>query len=1233
MAYTAKTETGSTWAARMDNTTLRTWTASQLYDFSSILTNSYFNYGRYANGMDFSTIAGQSPTKTGDSGMFRKVGYDYEKDGTYWNAWKYTGLDPAAVETSSSYAGQNPKSDLPLRTSSTGTDPYPDATRNLTTQMKHMRAGMFSMLSSTQIAQISTPWAIPLSYWTGQWFTGTNAPTTLSFYKQTRMDFNLVQYLQMHVTGNDDVTYWAYSSPFYMEDVFNYTIGLTIGDKVNQLNSSSDPNNPLIGHRDTWYTYGWSSAAELWRSSNGNYTYGNSNNPWGTGWNPSIIGWDRFVHFGSLTGADDPAEFLSLLRDKNTFSTMVNDPNTGPLNRFESNSLDSSTGKIDPTKSVGGFASTFRTNIRTQDKVAITGIAAANWAYLGSWLDSSGNYLNIGDRKLASGGISASPWAYNFFQYFASTDGNIDDNADTAVIRFLTSQQISYIGTKAGTTSWVSSNSVYVKASGWAEVGVTFLGDLSAGQLSLVTNLETFSNEELAALAPWQVGGGFTGQDWSSLTGAQLNKFSTSTSDIAKNTFAYLPSAAYKGFSTSALQLLDADHVAQLPLKAFDVMDAGQLNALGSKLGAVASAGLAGHITNAKLNQLGNSFFSGLLNGDFLNALTITQLGQIPIASFGQLSNQAVAGLNATTLARLTDAQLGAISNQQYLANPSGLLLRSSTTGIDMAKLVGNPRVDWSRITYYFLNQLSQTDFNRLTPAIWKQIPTSVLGRLTLLQTQRLSETVLKALSDTQFGALRFVGQISTSLVKKVFTGARVSGLRPYSFWSYVTPAMFNALSTKAETINGVAYSNVVARIPVAAISQLPVSVFSNIDTDHLEAFTNSQLANLTPNQFAAIDASKFLPYTDADGVVHPSRILTQVSLNTFKALQPTQIRRLYEFLFNTVDSNAFDNVTETQITANKEAFATLLGRIMDGDDGREKWLGNAVNMLLDLNWLDADVVANIDLEQIQSDKYMNINWGWMSAKFLNSISTDVFSALKASNVVQINLTAMAGLDATHIAALTATQVSAVYGSDGKQVAGVTAAQLSAISSIDSLSAAAVAAITPAVLGASSVNLGQRSSAFLNALTALHYAALSAAQLAQFSNEQLTTLPIDWSLMGADVLNGLSSAQFRALCSAAKVVQFSAQAFAGLDAARWVDLALSATSLNTSQVSVLRQQLLDGLLPAEAQTLIKGLGSDILPLQVLEIALVRQLASLNPVGENQYATALSAVLALRWAVR
>ena len=112
MTFTAKSETGASWAARMDNITLRNWTASQLYDFSSILTSGYFNYGRYANGMDFSNIGAQ----TGLFNQFGTDGYADSLDLYNVNSYHYTGLDPAAVDPSSSYAGNNPANgNLPNR--------------------------------------------------------------------------------------------------------------------------------------------------------------------------------------------------------------------------------------------------------------------------------------------------------------------------------------------------------------------------------------------------------------------------------------------------------------------------------------------------------------------------------------------------------------------------------------------------------------------------------------------------------------------------------------------------------------------------------------------------------------------------------------------------------------------------------------------------------------------------------------------------------------------------------------------------------------------------------------------------------------------------------------------------------------------------------------------------------------------------------------------------------------
>ena len=189
---TAKTETGATWAARMDNTTLRNWTASQLYDFTSILPNSYFNYGRYMNGLDFTKISNSSTVSKADDGhqssmfkQFHEVGTLYVTDYTY-DLW--AGLDPAAVTKTSAYWLANNNQgfeDFATWTKSTSAgDPYPTVTAKLTSDMKHLRAGMFSMLTASQIGQIAQPWAIPLSYWTGQYFTGTFAPTKLSYLKK-----------------------------------------------------------------------------------------------------------------------------------------------------------------------------------------------------------------------------------------------------------------------------------------------------------------------------------------------------------------------------------------------------------------------------------------------------------------------------------------------------------------------------------------------------------------------------------------------------------------------------------------------------------------------------------------------------------------------------------------------------------------------------------------------------------------------------------------------------------------------------------------------------------------------------------------------------------------------------------------------------------------------------------------------------------------------------------------
>ena len=88
------------------------------------------------------------------------------------------------------------------------------------------------------------------------------------------MAFNLVQMQVMHVSTADDANYWSYSTPYYMDYVFNYSISSSSGTQVTSLPSLTDP-HPLIN--------GWYSAASTWRSNKGNLPYGSSTNLWNSG--------------------------------------------------------------------------------------------------------------------------------------------------------------------------------------------------------------------------------------------------------------------------------------------------------------------------------------------------------------------------------------------------------------------------------------------------------------------------------------------------------------------------------------------------------------------------------------------------------------------------------------------------------------------------------------------------------------------------------------------------------------------------------------------------------------------------------------------------------------------------------------------------------------------------------------------------------------------------------------
>jgi hypothetical protein len=224
------------------------------------------------------------------------------------------------------------------------------------------------------------------------------------------------------------------------------------------------------------------------------------------------------------------------------------------------------------------------------------------------------------------------------------------------------------------------------------------------------------------------------------------------------------------------------------------------------------------------------------------------------------------------------------------------------------------------------------------------------------------------------------------------------------------------------------------------------------------------------------------------------------------------------------------------------------------------------VKALAHPDWLSPTAVAGFKASQITA---ISINWYYMSASWLNALSPAAFASIPAAGMVQLNRTAVAGLDAAHVKALSTTQINSVALRyfNSSAVAALSTSQIAAIATTtwSSFSAAWLNAIPadvfktiPAAATAkfSSSAIAGLDVAHVKALTAdqmrtLYYPeALSLTAVAQLSAAQVAAIPASyWYWISASWLNTLSGTAFAAI-PASSIAQFSYSAYQGLSAAR-----------------------------------------------------------------------------------
>ena len=734
--------------------------------------------------------------------------------------------------------------------------------------------------------------------------------------------------------------------------------------------------------------------------------------------------------------------------------------------------------------------------------------------------------------------------------------------------------------------TWTISDSetAYMFASGWANMGAQFMGALTVSQLGAIEHPETvlgaaqfayLSANQLIALIQ---------MDWSKVSAAQLNATTISAfsglqtnilREISETTWGGLDKAHTMALNAADIQLLSASTVANMQYLGY---------ALTANVGAV--------LTVAQVQSIAANCWAQISDSGFLNALSTAALQAIPVSAFANMADVVLANLDSTHVAALT-AHQAANYPLNKLSDASSAFYRDPAS-LNFADFMASGNVNWHRAPASFIKRLTAEQLHLISPAQFATLSLSALAGLTRSQTQSLTLEQIQSLSASQLSAVTYISR-RTDVAQQIFTASVLTQMS-LDFWRRVDSDFLNALSVTA-----------FQAITSGQMAVIAADAFNRLDQAHINALTVTQMLALTAAQVGQVNGAYLtLPF------------LRGVRLEAFKGLVPEQMHRLHDYLFNTVATNAFSSGNTVELEAAEMQFATLVASIMDGDDGREAWLKQSVDLLIRLQWLDPAAAASLSASDVQNT-YATLNWSWMSGHFLNSITTAVFSQLKASNIAQLNLDAVAILNDAHVQVLTATQVATMSGE-----------QLSAIANLGALQASAVQSLSASQIAGMTQNWGQINATFLSHMTARQFMALSPSQFGQLNVTQLAATAIDWRLIAPEQLNALPLTEFSKLCTGSNpaILGTTTGVLLGLGGEQMVILAQAAASYSLAQKNALLNRLFGAFSTEQTERLIDLMKNDSAEQIVLQSGLVALLAKMDgtTTGIN---TAIQTLVSLR----
>jgi len=472
-----------------------------------------------------------------------------------------------------------------------------------------------------------------------------------------------------------------------------------------------------------------------------------------------------------------------------------------------------------------------------------------------------------------------------------------------------------------------------------------------------------------------------------SLTTGQLTAVGTNLTKLSLLQLASIASASFAVIDPSVLQLFSTTQVANITPQQFASLTASQINSLGTNVSSVKDQGIS-NLTTQIID----------LSLNVVQALTSSQIKSVTVSnnlkSFGSKFSDAQYGY--MTITPINQLQMLSQSQIQNLSEGAIQLLSTVTSGDAPMAHFSNTQIGW----------LSSDELSHIKKELF--------GILASDQINAFNSKTFEHLTLEQFGAM-----VNSAQLNGLF------GSNHNASVLYTDASHNNCFGSLTQT-QLTSIASHVTELSNAQLAVIPVNTFKQINKDVLATFSDDQVSNITPDQFAKLSAAQVnslgskVSRVNANGIsLLVDTVIVDLSLNVVQALTNVQ-------------------VPVVTIQANLQAFGTKFSQT-SGNNQYGYMSGNQLALLSEnqVKSLSTGTIALLSSLQDASGNYLftsltNANIHNLSSSQIGAIGSSVFGKFVPSQLNSFDPSQFGVLSASQFNSImdASANISGLFGSN-----------------------------------------------------------------------------------------------------------------------------------------------------------------------------------------------------------